>query len=187
MPPADHPSTASIAGHPVHPMLVTVPIGSAVLTFLSDLWAARSGEPSDASRSRWLLGMTVLSGLLAAPTGLIDALTIKAARGSSATWLHAGGNAAMLVIGLLEWSRRRTRPRASEAWPSVTGVMVGILTVTGWLGGELVYRKRIGVHASESSGDTGPAVDATTEVAGETPGLPGGDEPAEGRPDVPAH
>jgi uncharacterized membrane protein len=175
-------------------MLVGLPIGSAVLTFLSDLQATRSGLSADASRSRWLLGLTVLTGLAAAPSGLLDALTIKPARASAVTWLHAGGNAAMLAIGLVEWSRRRRAPLiASQVWPSVSAIMVGILTVTGWLGGELAYRKGIGMdpqgveyepdpdEVEPGSGTERPA--GTAGLTGAA-GLPGGDEPAEGRRDI---
>lgn len=191
-----HPSTAALAGHPIHPILVTLPIGSAVLTLLSDLIATRSGLTADASRSRWLLGMTVLTGLVAAPSGLLDASTIKAARGSSITWLHASGNVAMVAIGLLEWVRRGRAPLiASQVWPSVTAIMVGILTVTGWLGGELTHRKGIGVHLEDEearmSMERADAIEPTADTAGMSEGdepdtvrLPGGDEPAEGRSDI---
>jgi uncharacterized membrane protein len=114
---------------------------------------------------------------------MVDALTIRAARSSPTTWLHAGGNAAMLAIGILEWTRRRraTPLAASEVWPSVTAVMVGILTVTGWLGGELAYRKGIGVNLGD--GDLGdPSGMGATAV--EAPALPGGTDPAEGRTDI---
>jgi uncharacterized membrane protein len=163
--------------------MVTLPIGSAVLTFVSDLLAARSGLTADASRSRWLLGITVLTGLMAAPSGLADALTIPAARRSQTTWLHAGGNAAMLAIGALEWSRRsRATPlTASEAWPSMTGIMVGILTVTGWLGGELAHRKGIAVDMTDDPSEEASDEDEPSVTA---PGLSGGDQPAEGRSDI---
>jgi hypothetical protein len=70
--------------------------------------------------------------------------------------------------------------------------MVGILTVTGWLGGELAYRKGIGVHLADEESEQRPdAIAQTTDTAGsrdgdepDTVGLPGGDEPAEGRADI---
>jgi uncharacterized membrane protein len=177
------PSTAAVAGHPIHPILVTLPIGSAVLTFLSDLLAARSGLTADAHRSRWLLGITVLTGLMAVPSGMIDGLTIPAARRSLATWLHAGGNAAMLSIGLLEWTRRRgTTPlTASQVWPSVSAIMVGILTVTGWLGGELAYRKGIAVAIEDDLPEAAPDEEEPV-VTG--PSLSGGEESAAERTDI---
>ena len=67
------------------------------------------------------------------------------------TWAHAAGNVAVIAIGLAEWLRRGQRPMtASQAWPSVTAIMVGILTVTGWLGGELAYRQGIGMDPREA-------------------------------------
>lgn len=168
--PTGHPSTAAIAGHPVHPMLVPLPIAGTVLTFLSDLQASRSGDADHARRSHWLLGMAVVTGLMAAPSGSVDALTIRAARESRVTWAHAAGNLAVMAIGTLEWLRLRRLPlTAANASPSVTALMVGGLLVTGWLGGELAYRKGIGVDLAEP----GPA-----------PRMPGGHLPAEGRRDI---
>jgi uncharacterized membrane protein len=176
-----HGSTAAIAGHPVHPMMVTLPIGSAVLALLSDLRALRSGDAADARRSHWLLGACLVTGVLAAPSGAVDALTIRAARESPVTWAHAGGNLAMLAIGLFEWMRRRPAPiTATRVSPPVTALMVGILLATGWLGGELAYRKGVGVALTEGSAGGTADGDQLSPAS-----LAGGDQPAEGRPDIP--
>lgn len=168
--PTGHPSTSAIAGHPVHPMVVPLPIGGTVLAFLSDMQAARSGDAGHARRSHWLLGLAVLGGFLATPSGSIDALTIRAARESPVTWAHATGNLALVAIGALEWLRRRRIPMtAANVSPSVTALMVGGLLVTGWLGGELAYRKGIGMNLLDAE---------------PTPRMPGGHLPAEGRRDI---
>lgn len=180
-----HPSTAAIAGHPIHPMLVPLPIASAVLAVASDVLASRTGDDGHARTAHWLLGVCVATGLLAAPAGAVDALTIRAARRSPGTWLHAGGNAAALGIAALEWLRRGRGPlTAARVSVPVTGLVAGILFLTGWLGGELAYRKGIGVHLEEAVDQTArhQGTDASRPAQGA--GLPGGDLPAEGRRDI---
>jgi uncharacterized membrane protein len=49
-------STASIAGHPLHPMLAPFPIAFFVATAACDLVFSRTEAPFWASASFWLLG-----------------------------------------------------------------------------------------------------------------------------------
>ncbi|MFN8624077.1 MAG: DUF2231 domain-containing protein [Chloroflexota bacterium] len=158
----DHASRAAIAGHPLHPAVVPLSIGSTVLAFATDLVAARTRDRTWAHGARWLLRSAAVGGLLAAPLGWIDLLAVPAARRQPWAWVHGLGNAGVLALTLAEVLRRRGPVRASEASPSVTGLAVGMLTVTGWLGGELSYRYRIGVapQARGSAGGPGPGVGA---------------------------
>jgi uncharacterized membrane protein len=59
-------STASIAGHPIHPMLVEFPIAFFVATFVCDLAFWRSGSSFWAEVSFWLLGAGLVMAALAA-------------------------------------------------------------------------------------------------------------------------
>ncbi len=180
-----HPSTAAVAGHPIHPMLVSLPIAAAVLAFVSDILASRSGDDWHARTAHWLLGVCVATGLVAAPPGAVDALTIRAARRSPVAWAHAGGNVAALGIAGLEWLRRGRGPLTAErvSLPA-TGLVVGIMFVTGWLGGELAYRMGIGVHLDQAPDGSPPSQGADPSRPADVTGMPGGDLPAEGRRDV---
>ena len=46
-------STASIAGHPIHPMLIPFPIAFLVTAFVTDLAAWQSGNAAWAVASMW--------------------------------------------------------------------------------------------------------------------------------------
>jgi len=70
-------STLTIAGHPIHPMLVPFPIGFLVGTLASDLAYWGTGDPFWARGSMWLVGAGVVTGGLAAIFGLVDFLTIE--------------------------------------------------------------------------------------------------------------
>ena len=67
-------STASILGHPIHPMLIPFPIAFFVTTLISDLAFQQTGNPFWATASLWLLGAGLVMAGLAAVVGLIDVL-----------------------------------------------------------------------------------------------------------------
>jgi len=53
-------STASIAGHPIHPMLIPFPIAFLVTAFVTDVVAWQSGNAGWAIVSMWLIGATIV-------------------------------------------------------------------------------------------------------------------------------
>ncbi|HKR91428.1 DUF2231 domain-containing protein, partial [Novosphingobium sp.] len=67
-------STATINGHPIHPVLVTIPIGLFIAALVSDIAFAADGSPAWAVASRWLLGGGLTGALLAALAGFTDFL-----------------------------------------------------------------------------------------------------------------
>src|SRR5213075_686831 len=74
-PPLGNPrSTASIAGHPIHPMLIPFPVAFFVGAFVCDIVFWRTGNPYWATTSLWLLGAGLVMAALAAVVGLIDVL-----------------------------------------------------------------------------------------------------------------
>ncbi|MFL6688721.1 MAG: DUF2231 domain-containing protein [Alphaproteobacteria bacterium] len=140
-------STAQIAGHPFHPMLVTFPIGFLIGTFVSDLVYLWLGDAFWARVSFWLLAAGIAMALLAALAGLIDFLGDRSIRAIQIVWFHMIGNVTAVVLSLLSlWFRCRDGMTADYPlvfWISL--IVVLILAVTGWLGGELVFRHRVGV------------------------------------------
>ena len=142
-----HRSTAALAGHPIHPALVPVPIGLIVGTALSDFAHALTGERFFARASRFLLAAGILSGLTAALPGIVDFSTIRAARSSTGV-AHATGNVTIIALSILSLVLRSTdgnRGRVPGPARALSLVAAAMLAVTGWLGGELTFRQRIGV------------------------------------------
>ncbi len=140
-------STASIAGHPIHAMLVPFPIAFFVATFLCDLAFWRTGNPFWASASIWLLGAGLVMAVLAALAGLTDVIGDVQIRAMSEVWWHAGGNALVVVLQLVSWTLRYVQgPSAVVPVGLILSlIVVGILLFTGWKGWEMVYRRRVGV------------------------------------------
>ena len=63
-------STAQIAGHPIHPMLIPVPVAFFVSTFVCDVIIWRNGNAGWITASIWLLGAGLVMAALAAVAGL---------------------------------------------------------------------------------------------------------------------
>jgi uncharacterized membrane protein len=140
-------STARIATHPIHPMLVGVPIVCFVGALLTDIAYAVTAEMMWANFSAWLLVVGFIIGVLAAIAGLIDFLSNPLIRAQTPAWFHMLGNLAMLVIAFFN-----VLIHTRDAWTSVVpiGLILSIVTVlilpvTGWLGWSLVYRHGVGV------------------------------------------
>lgn len=140
-------SIARIAQHPIHPMLVPIPIACFVGTFLTDVMYWRTAEMMWADFSAWLLAVGVVVGYLAAIAGLFDFFGNRLIRAQAPAWPHAIGNAVVLVLATLNMF-----VHTRDAWTSVvpwglilSTAVVLILIFTGWMGWSLVYRYRVGV------------------------------------------
>jgi uncharacterized membrane protein len=142
-------SRAAIRGHPLHPLLVPFPIAFFVGALATDLVFWSSHDPFWARGSIWLIGAGLVMGALAAIAGLIDFASIRHARNRTG-WTHVIGNVAAVVFSLISWLIRLRDP-AAGVLPTglvLSVVVVVILLVTGWLGGELVFRYKIGTNQS---------------------------------------
>jgi uncharacterized membrane protein len=140
-------STASIVGHPIHPMLIPFPIACFVGTLLTDITYWRTADMLWANFSSWLVTVGVILGWLAAIAGLIDFLGDRLIRMQPPAWPHVIGNVVALILATLNMFIH-----SRDGWTSVvpTGlilslIVVLILLVTGWLGWSMVYRHHVGV------------------------------------------
>jgi uncharacterized membrane protein len=140
-------STAQIAQHPLHPMLVPVPIVCFIGALLTDVMYFLTAEMMWADFSAWLLVVGVIIGVIAAIAGIVDLLNSRAIRSLTPAWPHALGNVVVLVLAFFN-----ALIHARDAWTSVvpTGLILSIITVlilpvTGWLGWAMVYRHGVGV------------------------------------------
>jgi len=79
-------STAKIAGHPIHPMLIPFPIAFFVSTLVCDLAFWRTGNPIWATAALWLLGTGIVMATLAAAAGLTDFLGDRRIRDLTDAW-----------------------------------------------------------------------------------------------------
>ena len=140
-------STAQIAGHPMHPMLIPFPIAFFVGTFVSDIACMATDDAFWARVSSWLLIAGLVTAALAALAGFTDFLGDRLIRATRVSWYHMLGNVTAVVLSLINVLLRNNEGDTAD-YPGVfwiSLVVVLILLVTGWLGGELVFRHRVGV------------------------------------------
>jgi uncharacterized membrane protein len=141
------PSLAQIAGHPLHPVVVPLPIGMFVGAFVADLAFARTHDRFWARTAHAMAAAGVGTGLLAGALGATDLVGRDRIRSRGSAWVHGLGNLAAVGLGVGSVLLRRDRhpdvtvPRGV----AVSTAIVAILGVTGWLGGELVFRHRVGI------------------------------------------
>lgn len=140
-------STAQIARHPIHPMLVPFPIVCFVGTLITDIAYYATANMIWADFSAWLVTVGVIMGVLAAIAGLIDFLGNRLIRAQRPAWPHVLGNILVLVLATFN-----VFVHGRDAWTSVvptglilSAIVVLILPVTGWLGWSMVYRHGVGV------------------------------------------
>lgn len=136
--------------HPLHPMLVHFPIGLFVLSFVMDIASYfGNGSVNLVRGSFYMMAAGEAMGLVAAIPGLVDWLDIREDHRSRkiGVW-HMGLNVLMLLIYggnlALRWSRL-DEPRCNLYLFIASIVALGILCVSGYLGGMMVYDDGIGV------------------------------------------
>lgn len=141
-----HPrSTAKIAGHPIHPMLIPFPIVCFILTFVLDVLYAR-GDAGLAGSTNWLLGIGLVMAALAAAAGLTDFLGDERVRSADAV-KHMVANVAAVALEVVNFALRLKHPEfIGSTGVYISGVVVLILLYSGWKGGELVFRHGVGVR-----------------------------------------
>jgi uncharacterized membrane protein len=147
-------STASIAGHPIHPMLIPFPVAFLVGALATDIAFIVTGDGFWARASLWLIGAGIVTALVAAVFGFTDFATIKRIRDHGIAWWHMGLNLTAVALSVMN-----LLPRLGDADDAVipmgivlSALVTGALTISGWLGGEMSYRHKIGVY----SGDHAP-------------------------------
>ncbi len=144
-------SPASIAGHPIHPMLIPFPIALWVFSLVADIVYLWRDNPIWEVFAFYTLLTGCLGAIAAAVFGLIDYFAIEDKRVVKVANWHARLNVLALLLFAASWYLRTnngsdmvndslTIPMAL----SVVGVIV--VTISGWLGGELVFKHGVGVN-----------------------------------------
>lgn len=129
-------------GHPLHPVLTDVTVGAWLLSGLFDVFSLFGGKSSRQAADSLLMVGTA-SGVATAVTGLADYTTIPnpAVRTGA---LHGLLNAGGLVLNLFSSIARKSGSRGAGI--ALSSVALGIMGLSAWLGGELVFRHRVGVN-----------------------------------------
>lgn len=150
-----------LLGHPVHPMLIVYPLGLLSAAVVFDVLYLLTGNGDLATFSFWALAAGLVGGLAAAVFGLIDWLGLPSGtRAKRVGAAHGGGNVIVVALFAISFLLRTDN---AQYLPDTTPLLLGLLgaaiaLVTAWLGGELVYRLRVGV-------DDDAGLDASNSLA----------------------
>jgi uncharacterized membrane protein len=147
-------------GHPLHPVLVTVPIGTWVASFVFDLLSRFSDEPAVFAKGAWwLICVGLVGALAAAMLGFLDLFAIPTGTRAFRTGLlHMTLNLAVVIVFAGSLLPRRDRLEQPEGVPvgliAVSAVALAVLALSGWPGGKLAYRYgvRVADEATQAHG-----------------------------------
>src|SRR5256714_870298 len=156
-------SPASVGGHPIHPILIPFPIGLWVFSLIADviyLWRGNTVW-RDYIAFYTLLG-GIIGAAVAAVPGLIDWHSLKDSEVVKIANWHARLNVIALVVFAISFYLRTT---GGASWVggsytipvllSVVGVI--LITISGWLGGEMVFKHGVAVDERAGTGAEGNA------------------------------
>ena len=164
-------SRVKLLGHPVHPMLIVLPLGLLSMAVVFDIVYLVGGDETFASVAFWDITAGVVGGLAAAIFGLIDWLAIpRDTRARRIGLWHGGGNLVIVLLFVVSWFLRLPdHAYAPSLLPFILALVgAGLALGTAWLGGELVYRLRVAV-------DDGANLDAPSSLASDSAAAPRGD------------
>ncbi len=151
-------SRIKILGHPVHPMLIVFPLGLFATAVIFDIIYLVSGEGNWTLVAFYMIGAGVVGALLAAVTGILEWRHIPKSRARRLGLWHGLLNGAVVTLFAISWVIRSDAPAAPDTLAlllSFAGAVVSL--IAAWLGGELVYRLRVGVD-DEANLDASPSI-----------------------------
>jgi nitrite reductase/ring-hydroxylating ferredoxin subunit/uncharacterized membrane protein len=136
-------------GHPLHPAVVHFPIGLFIFSLLLDIATYFLPQPGLIYRgTRYTLGIGVGMGLLAALPGFADWLDIRSDHPSKKTaTTHMLLNLLAVALFGLNFALRMDGNGSDGTPPLQLGLSVigvGLISVSGYLGGKMVYDDGIG-------------------------------------------
>ena len=138
---------ASIAGHPIHPMLVPIAIGGFVLSFAFDIVCLVTGAPQPWSTVAYYTMIGGIVGALAAAVfGFLDMLWLQAGTTQKRIALtHMTLNLIIVALFICNaWIRHGTEQVSGTPF-ILSVVAILLLLASGWLGGKMVFELGVGV------------------------------------------
>ena len=132
-------------GHPLHPVLTDVPIGAWTTALALDAREVATGDAAYGRAADFAVGVGLVAAVGAAITGLNDWSETEG-RSRRLGLLHGLLNLTATALVASSYAFRRSGSRSAGRATTVAGY--GVALAAAYLGGNLVYRERIGVtHA----------------------------------------
>jgi uncharacterized membrane protein len=142
------PSPASVKNHPIHPMLIPIPIALWIFSLVSDvIYRLGLGGLIWNTIALYAMAGGVIGALVAAVPGYLDFRSLNERPVVRIGKMHIAINLSLVVLYSVNiWLR--VAGEIGAVLPFVLSIVgVALLGVSGWLGGELVYVHGVAVAA----------------------------------------
>lgn len=139
---------ARIGNHPIHPMLIPLPIGLWIFSLVTDIIYRAGGSEVWANVTYYSMAGGIIGALIAALPGFVDFFSLKPSRVKTIALWHMLINVSALILFAIDLYLRTGAPDALAPFVlSIIGVL--FIVVAGWLGGQMVYVLGLGVDESQ--------------------------------------
>lgn len=143
-------SKASILGHPVHPMIIPFPFALLTFSLVADIIYIWFDKNNWGVVAFYTLAAGLVGGIVAAIPGVIDWLAIKDREVARIANWHARLNVIAIIIFAvdfyLRWQNKGQISQEGISLPFILSLLgVILISISGWLGGDLSYKHGVGV------------------------------------------
>jgi uncharacterized membrane protein len=146
---------STLAGHPLHPMLIVAPAALIPFGFVMDAMHRSTGKQSYADAAYYSLVGGLLGGLAAGTAGAMDYMTIE--RGSHikrTANVHALLNTGALALTAATVMARRREPDHQGGSVLLSGLAAAGVVISSWFGGHMVYKHGMRVQGANPVADS---------------------------------
>jgi uncharacterized membrane protein len=133
---------STLAGHPLHPMLIVAPAALIPFGFVLDALYRSTGKESYSNAAYYSLMGGFVGGLAAGAAGAMDYLTIDSETEVKRTAnVHAILNSSALALTAMNLMSRRNKRDHKGGSLALSAISALGVVVSGWFGGRLVYEQ----------------------------------------------
>ncbi|HXS51820.1 MAG TPA: DUF2231 domain-containing protein [Usitatibacter sp.] len=137
---------ASIAGHPIHPMVVPIAIGGFILSFAFDIVCLASGNMDPwATVAYFTMIGGIVGALIAAVFGFTDYASLSDVRIKHIASMHMALNLTIVILYIVNAWVRHGNPSSLKGPMLLSLLCIILLIISGWLGGKMVYECGVAV------------------------------------------
>jgi len=143
-------SRAALGDHPIHPALVPFPIGAFFLALVGDVTYLVTRNPFWWDAVFYCIGVGILTALLAAIAGFVDYFGVHMSQaGRRVATIHMALNLVAVALYVVSFLLRLS-PDAVYSGRWIAAIVFEMLPflmlgVSGWLGGNLIHKHKVGV------------------------------------------
>lgn len=144
-------SPASVAKHPIHPMLIPFPIALWIFSVVCDaIYVMGRGTDAWNDMAFYTMVGGIVGALAAAIPGYIDYRSVADPAVARIGRWHMLINLTIVALFVVNLLIRMTSPPGAGLPIVLSVIGIGLLGVSGWLGGELVYVHGVAVEPRET-------------------------------------